>query len=450
MRKKLGEILVESGVVTLKDLESALGEQRSGEPSRLGDLLVSLGKLSPLQLALALSAQYGVPFAELPPAPSAVIGVVPLDFQRQFRFVPIKIDGQALSIAMADLSQATTDVLPRLRKQFARVNLFVGSGDEIDAVHAALSGEHEPAAPVRLPQIAPVIAPVSRLSPPPTAEELFGSLDLDVPAQAQPAEAIEVDVSIDTEQAPEPSPAPRQEEEPYFFEAVAPTVMTHARGEAALDGPPDVEVAEPVEPAELIQAAEALAPLAPESSAALPFDESSPEQAWEAAAPEPVPIDAEAGDDREGETISFLDTTEELAEDQVGDEPPSEEPRAALGAEDDAFFAKAPPSERIGGLVDDDFVPGVPASSPSSLAPLVIEPEAAVIASVPPAPVPSSAAEGELPEWLKGAPDTGDALGWTGALDHLAPSKLIFAVTRALIRRGVLSEEDILDAADKK
>lgn len=314
MRKKLGEILVESGVVTLKDLESALGEQRSGEPSRLGDLLVSLGKLSPLQLALALSAQYGVLFAELPPAPSAVIGVVPLDFQRQFRFVPIKIDGQALSIAMADLSQATTDVLPRLRKQFARVNLFVGSGDEIDAVHAALSGEHEPAAPVRLPQIAPVIAPVSRLSPPPTAEELFGSLDLDVPAQAQPAEAIEVDVSIDTEQAPEPSPAPRQEEEPYFFEAVAPTVMTHARGEAALDGPPDVEVAEPVEARRADSGGRGAraAGSRVQRGVAVRRGPTPPEQAWEAAAPEPVPIDAEAGDYCEGETISFLDTTESI------------------------------------------------------------------------------------------------------------------------------------------
>ena len=104
MRKKLDEILVETGAATSDDVEEALREQSAGEPNRLGDLLVANGKLSPRDLARALSDQYKLPFVELPSLPQAIIDLVPLELQLQFRFVPLEQKDTELTIAMADLA----------------------------------------------------------------------------------------------------------------------------------------------------------------------------------------------------------------------------------------------------------------------------------------------------------------------------------------------------------
>jgi hypothetical protein len=39
---------------------------------------------------------------------------------------------------------------------------------------------------------------------------------------------------------------------------------------------------------------------------------------------------------------------------------------------------------------------------------------------------------------------------WTGALDHLMPSKLVVGLTRALLARGLVTEEEILAALGQK
>lgn len=233
MRKKLGEILLASGAVTQADLDLALGDQTAGEPARLGDLLVSLGRLTPMQLAKALSLQHAIPFIQLPPVPADVLGSVPVEYQQQHRFVPFRVTGDSISIAMADPSN--TDVLEELRTSLnKKVNRYVGAGDEIDAVHATLA-----APSVELPSIAPAVAPVGQA---PVADALFGSLDeglpassssslgdelfsgLDLPpttADVPPPPSVEpVSPSFELEQVPDAQLVElRDEEEPEFFEA---------------------------------------------------------------------------------------------------------------------------------------------------------------------------------------------------------------------------------------
>ncbi len=416
MRRKLGEILVSAGFVSPDDIQSALTDQHSGEPARLGDLLVSMGKITPLQLARALSTQYAIPYVDLPVVPAAVMDAVPLEVQRRFRLVPIKLEAGTLTVAVADLSQLTTEVLPLLRRHFANVKVLVAAGDEIDAVLAARSGQYEHAPAPHLPQVAPVIAPVSRPSPSPTAEDLFGSIELD--DDLAPVEEFELElespVTRAASSAPVPAPAPRsataqpaEEEEPMFY---APS----ASGLRAVQ-PTLVAVA---------------------------------------------PLSVDQADDPFGSAVETLEPLEEDVE------------ISEAGEDDDApFFASSSPSQAVRPMTDEAFVPGVPASSPSSLAQLMIEPEAPV-APIPRAPTiavpaqprissssgqrppsaspPSAAPASELPDWLRGSAEPSADLGWTGALDHLAPSKLIIAVTRALIRRGLVSERDILDAAEPK
>jgi type IV pilus assembly protein PilB len=62
--KRLGEILIEKGLITQKQLEDALKEQReSGE--FLGNILISRGWITKDNLSEGLAEQFGIPLIEL-------------------------------------------------------------------------------------------------------------------------------------------------------------------------------------------------------------------------------------------------------------------------------------------------------------------------------------------------------------------------------------------------
>jgi type IV pilus assembly protein PilB len=75
VRKKIGECLIQAGLITDDDLRIALEEhKRTGE--RVGVVLVRMNLATEKQIAKALAFQLGFPYvnlAENPPDPSAVI-----------------------------------------------------------------------------------------------------------------------------------------------------------------------------------------------------------------------------------------------------------------------------------------------------------------------------------------------------------------------------------------
>ena len=102
------------------------------------------------------------------------------------------------------------------------------------------------------------------------------------------------------------------------------------------------------------------------------------------------------------------------------------------------------------------------ASSRSSLSDLAIPPPRAtapapeVTSTGAPEPTASPVADA-LPDWLRteasgtpAAPAPTEPGTWTGALDHLMPSKLVIGLTRALLARGLVTEEEILAALGQK
>jgi type IV pilus assembly protein PilB len=103
MRKKLGECLIQAGLITEDDLQSALTEhKRTGE--RLGAVLVRLNLASERQIAKALAYQLGFPYlnlAETPPDP-AVVTLIPKDVALKRSCVAIRLDKNLLTVAMAD------------------------------------------------------------------------------------------------------------------------------------------------------------------------------------------------------------------------------------------------------------------------------------------------------------------------------------------------------------
>jgi len=100
---RLGDLLVERGLITQSQLGEALLQQpASGKP--LGSLLVELGALDELALARVLAEQLGVPLADLrKDAPDdAAITILPESVARAHTAIPIRKTDSGLEVAMPD------------------------------------------------------------------------------------------------------------------------------------------------------------------------------------------------------------------------------------------------------------------------------------------------------------------------------------------------------------
>ncbi len=103
MRKKIGECLIQAGLITEEDLSVALTEhKRTGE--RLGVVLVRMNLATEKQIAKALAFQLGFPYinlAENPPEPTAVI-LIPKDVALKRICVAVRLEKNLLTVAMSD------------------------------------------------------------------------------------------------------------------------------------------------------------------------------------------------------------------------------------------------------------------------------------------------------------------------------------------------------------
>ena len=103
MRKKIGECLIQAGLITEEDLSVALTEhKRTGE--RLGVVLVRMNLATEKQIAKALAFQLGFPYinlAENPPDPTAVI-LIPKDVALKRVCVAVRLEKNLLTVAMSD------------------------------------------------------------------------------------------------------------------------------------------------------------------------------------------------------------------------------------------------------------------------------------------------------------------------------------------------------------
>ena len=103
MRKKIGECLVQAGLITEADLQGALAEhKRSGE--RLGAVLVRMNLATERQIAKALAYQLGFSYlnlAENPPDPAVVV-LIPKDVALKRTCIALSRDRNELTVAMSD------------------------------------------------------------------------------------------------------------------------------------------------------------------------------------------------------------------------------------------------------------------------------------------------------------------------------------------------------------
>jgi type IV pilus assembly protein PilB len=111
--KRIGEILLERGLITFAQLEKAIAQQKA-QGGLLGQILIEQGSITEEEVALALTAQYGFPYLPLDnyEIDDGVTKLVPEQVARQFCVIPIDRIGNALTVAMADPSntQAVEDI----------------------------------------------------------------------------------------------------------------------------------------------------------------------------------------------------------------------------------------------------------------------------------------------------------------------------------------------------
>jgi len=123
--RKLGEILMEKGYITEKELMEAMEAQKELKKP-LGELLIEMGYITSKELVEALSEQYGIPVLEDLPKniPLNILGSLPKSIIEELRVIPIdkKDDGTLVVVTDSGIN------LPRIRQE---IRFLTGKDPEV-------------------------------------------------------------------------------------------------------------------------------------------------------------------------------------------------------------------------------------------------------------------------------------------------------------------------------
>lgn len=113
VNKQLGDLLIERGVISERQLEKALAVQNE-KGGLIGELLVELGFSKEEDIAQSLTAQYGFPYLPLSnyEINPDILSIVPGRVARQYLLIPIDKISNNLTLAMSNPlnAQAIEDV----------------------------------------------------------------------------------------------------------------------------------------------------------------------------------------------------------------------------------------------------------------------------------------------------------------------------------------------------
>lgn len=102
LRLRLGDLLVDAGILTPEQLETSLREK--GPNQKLGDVLLQRGLITEHQLIEVLEFQLGIPHVSLYryPFDNTLFHIVPKEVAKRNLLIPLKKDAGRLFVAMAD------------------------------------------------------------------------------------------------------------------------------------------------------------------------------------------------------------------------------------------------------------------------------------------------------------------------------------------------------------
>lgn len=101
-RKRLGDLLVDAGLITEEQLQTTLTEKPTEQ--KLGDALLQRGFITEHQLIEVLEFQLGIPHVSLYryPFDTTLFHLVPKETAKRNLMIPLKKEGEKLFVAMAD------------------------------------------------------------------------------------------------------------------------------------------------------------------------------------------------------------------------------------------------------------------------------------------------------------------------------------------------------------
>ncbi|MDN4617466.1 ATPase, T2SS/T4P/T4SS family [Paenibacillus sp. PsM32] len=103
LKKKLGDLLFESGLISQEQLQQALTEQNKSK-RKLGDVLIAQGFITEQQLIEVLELQLGIPHVSLfkYQIDPAITQIIPESMAKRYQVLPFMKDGSKLTVAMVD------------------------------------------------------------------------------------------------------------------------------------------------------------------------------------------------------------------------------------------------------------------------------------------------------------------------------------------------------------
>jgi type II secretory ATPase GspE/PulE/Tfp pilus assembly ATPase PilB-like protein len=134
-RMKVGDILVEAGLVTQEDVEAALSNQDVGKRKKIGVLLIEGGLITERQLLAALAVKFRMPFIDLdetPPPTPKTLSILPADAVNTLQVLPLDHDNKRIVIATSEPTDYTIPDSLRFHTKL-RIDLVVATAAQISA-----------------------------------------------------------------------------------------------------------------------------------------------------------------------------------------------------------------------------------------------------------------------------------------------------------------------------
>jgi hypothetical protein len=131
-RRRIGEILVNEGVITPEQLDQALElQKKNGE--LLGELLMDLGYVNEADIAKTICLQYQLPFLTLANYlfDEKLFSVLPKDFLLAHKLLPFDKIGNTLLVLVTEIpSDKVLSEIPKVTQ--LNVALYVGMSSEVN------------------------------------------------------------------------------------------------------------------------------------------------------------------------------------------------------------------------------------------------------------------------------------------------------------------------------
>jgi type IV pilus assembly protein PilB len=140
-RKRIGELLVEKKYITVEQRDKALEEQKK-TGLRLGKILMQLGFMTEERLIEILSAQMEIPSVSLSDITiqQEVVQLLPEEFCRSYKVLPVEVKGKILTLAMLDPSNQRTLDHIRFKVRMEINPVMATERDLLDTINRIFAG----------------------------------------------------------------------------------------------------------------------------------------------------------------------------------------------------------------------------------------------------------------------------------------------------------------------